>query len=89
MRTTLTLDDDISKLLEKQARADRVSFRQAVNNTLRAGLNMTVPKKNPPFRVKPFTLKFKPGIDLNTVNFNHLADDLADEELIKKHRASL
>lgn len=42
MRTTLTIDDDISKLLEKQVRKSGHSFKQVVNDTLRMGL--TVPK---------------------------------------------
>jgi hypothetical protein len=70
-------------LLEKQARADHVSFHQAVNNTLRAGLSMTVSKKNPPVTIRVHSSKLAPGINPN-VNFNHLADDLETAEFIKK-----
>jgi hypothetical protein len=70
-------------LLEKQARADHVSFHQAVNNTLRAGLSMTVSKKNPPFQVVPHSSEYMPGI--NPDKLNQLVDELEVEEFIKKH----
>ena len=38
MRTTLTLDDDVAVLLEKARRAKSQSFKQIVNEALRAGL---------------------------------------------------
>ena len=38
MRTTLTLDDDVAVLLEKARRAKGQSFKQIVNEALRAGL---------------------------------------------------
>jgi hypothetical protein len=38
MRTTLTLDDDVAVLLEKARRAKGLSFKQIVNEALRAGL---------------------------------------------------
>jgi hypothetical protein len=38
MRTTLTLDDDVAALLEKTRQAKGLSFKQVVNEALRAGL---------------------------------------------------
>ena len=38
MRTTLTLDDDVAVLLERTRRAKGLSFKQIVNQALRAGL---------------------------------------------------
>lgn len=38
MRTTLTLDEDVAALLEKTRRAKGLSFKQIVNEALRAGL---------------------------------------------------
>jgi hypothetical protein len=44
MRTTLTLDDDVAALLEKMRRANRLSFKQIVNEALRVGLRqLTTP----------------------------------------------
>jgi hypothetical protein len=38
MRTTLTLDDDIDKLLRELAERRGLSFKQVVNEALRAGV---------------------------------------------------
>lgn len=38
MRTTLTLDADVRSLLERRVRERGVSFKEAVNDALRAGL---------------------------------------------------
>lgn len=38
MRTTLTLDDDVSALLERLVRNGKRSFKEVVNDALREGL---------------------------------------------------
>jgi hypothetical protein len=38
MRTTLTLDDDVAKLLERVRRQRRTTLKQVVNEALREGL---------------------------------------------------
>ena len=44
MRTTLSLDPDVAILLEKVRKTRRLSFKQAVNEALRAGLTqLTAP----------------------------------------------
>jgi len=51
VRTTLTLDEDVSTLLKKEVRRTGEPFKQAVNRYLRAGLsNQTQSKK--PFKVR-------------------------------------
>jgi hypothetical protein len=54
MRTTLTLDDDVAVLLEKTRRAKGVSFKQIVNEALRAGLSqLTTPgQRRPRFKTR-------------------------------------
>jgi hypothetical protein len=56
VRTTLTLDDDVAHLLEREIHRRRISFKQAVNHFLRLGL--TAAKKTSPrrFQVKPRAL---------------------------------
>lgn len=39
MRTTLTLDDDVSARLAREQRKRKVPFKQVVNDLLRAGLD--------------------------------------------------
>jgi len=41
MRTTLTLDDDVAALLEKTRQLKGLSFKQIVNEALRAGLTQS------------------------------------------------
>lgn len=38
VRTTLTLDDDVARLLERTRRARRIPLKQLVNEALREGL---------------------------------------------------
>jgi len=39
MRTTLTLDDDVARRLERLRRARSMSLKESVNDLLRAGLD--------------------------------------------------
>jgi hypothetical protein len=66
MRTTLTLDDDVSIQLERLRRARDLSFKELVNEALRRGLrDMNAPsKKREPFRTKAFHMG-KPLINLD------------------------
>jgi hypothetical protein len=41
MRTTLSLDDDVAVRLEREQRRRQASFKQVVNDLLRAGLDAT------------------------------------------------
>ena len=38
MRTTLTLDDDLAGLLKQRAREPGIPFKEAMNQTIRAGI---------------------------------------------------
>jgi ribbon-helix-helix CopG family protein len=56
MRTTLTLDEDVAAQLERLRRERDMSFKEAVNDTLRQGLRAAqMPAKaRRPFRMKTF-----------------------------------
>jgi hypothetical protein len=58
VRTTLTLDDDVAIRLERERRKRRVSFKDVVNEVLRAGLDaLAAPKRRSDrFRTKGFSL---------------------------------
>lgn len=62
-RTTVTIDDDLATKLAEEARKSGLTFREILNDVLRHGLS-SVPARPEPFRVKPRTLKLRPGLSL-------------------------
>ncbi len=82
MRTTLTLEPDVARLLKLRTQREKISFKRAVNDALRAGLSRDSSKPRVKFKVEPVALNFKPGIDLNKLN--QLVDELEVEEARKK-----
>jgi len=55
VRTTLTLDDDVAALLEKENHRANEPMKQTVNRVLRSGLTVAAnPPKPKRFVVKPF-----------------------------------
>ena len=84
MRTTITLDDHIAKALKHAAHRSGKSFKQVVNEALRAGLaGGEAPGKPRRYRIKPAALGGAlPGMDLTQAL--RLADALEDQELARK-----
>lgn len=66
MRTTLTLDDDVTVQLERLRRARNASLKQLVNEALRRGLQemSAPPKKRKKFRTRTSHMG-KPLINLD------------------------
>ncbi|MFZ3263711.1 MAG: hypothetical protein WA172_06900 [Terriglobales bacterium] len=60
MRTTLTLDDDVASLLNKEVRRSGESLKQVVNRFLRLGLTASKQPARKPFRIKPLDLGLPP-----------------------------
>ena len=56
MRTTVTLDNDVAALLNKEMRKTGEPFKQVVNRAIRLGLNGPKQPARKPFKVKPFNL---------------------------------
>ena len=86
MRTTLTLDDDIARILKRRARELDRPFKEVVNATLRNGLakeDLPVASKPAP-KVVPRNLGLKAGIDPDKLN--QLVDELEVEEFAMKYR---
>jgi hypothetical protein len=80
MRTTVTLDPDTAAIVQQVMRERGISFKQAVNDAIRAGL---LPTAREPFRTETADL----GVP--TVNLDRalaLAGELEDEELLRKTR---
>ncbi len=69
MRTTLTLDDDVTVQLERLRRARDASLKDIVNEALRRGLRdmSAPPKKRKAFRTRAFHLG-KPLINIDNVS---------------------
>jgi hypothetical protein len=83
MRTTLTLDPDVAKLLEEETRRQRKTFKQVVNEAIRRGLAPAMRrKKAPPYRVEPHCARLAPGLDRGALN--RLADELETDAVVGK-----
>lgn len=82
MRTTVTLDDDVVAALQAVMRERGVSFKEALNELVRAGLAVAQAPARP-YRLVPSKLGVRPGIDLDRAN--RLAGELEDAELIRKY----
>ena len=81
MRTTVTLDDDTAALLQRRMREQGISFKEALNQAIRAGLNSGGEPRA--FRTRTHAM----GVP--TVNLDQalrLAGDIEDEELVRKSR---
>jgi hypothetical protein len=81
MRTTVTLDPDVEAKLKATMRERGVSFKAALNDALRAGLSGCPPVARR-YRMPTGKLGVRPGIDLDKAL--RLADELEDEEIIRK-----
>lgn len=81
MRTTVTLDPDLATRLRDLARQRRISFKAAINSTLRAGLDAE-PNRSKAYREKPRDLGVLPGIDLTKAL--RLAATLEDDVTIRE-----
>lgn len=78
----MTLDADVVAGIRRVEAERGVSFEQALNDTIRAGLSaLTVPPSEP-YRVDSFSAEIRPGVDLRAVN--RLLADVEDEELVRK-----
>ena len=80
MRTTLTLDDDVARLIEDQVHRTRTSVKQVINDAIRAAL-APKPVRSAPYRVRVHHAELAPGLDL--AGFNKLADELEDEAIMR------
>ncbi|MFY9343105.1 MAG: CopG family transcriptional regulator [Planctomycetota bacterium] len=85
MRTTLTLDPDVVRLLEAAAHRLRLSFKELVNDALRRALAPRGKQSGSKrYRVRPHAGKLRPGLD--RARLNSLADELEDQTVLAKHR---
>ena len=83
MRTTLTIDPDVERLLKHEIRRTQRSLKAVVNDALRRGLGMQgKPPRPSRYKVKPYAFDFKPGVDVERLN--QLVDELEVDELARR-----
>jgi hypothetical protein len=81
MRTTLTLDDNLAKAVEKFQKKKNMSLKECVNHLLQAGLQaVEKTSSQSPYEGPVFDSELQPGIDPNRMN--QLADELECEEAV-------
>ena len=77
----MSIDADIAAKLRRIARERGVSFKDALNATLRAGIGSDSGAARP-YRLRVRALKLRPGIDLDRAL--RMATTLEDEEIVRK-----
>jgi hypothetical protein len=79
MRTTVTLDPDVSERIRERMRDSQLGFKEVVNQALRAGLRSREPGIGAqPFIVEPHPCGLKAGVDPDKLN--QLVDELAVDD---------
>lgn len=81
MRTTVTLDEDVAAALHAAARERGLSFKEALNSAVRAGL-AGGDRASVSYRVPARALGLRQGVNLDKAL--DLAGELEDEETVRK-----
>jgi hypothetical protein len=81
MRTTVTLEPDVEAQLRTVMRERGVSFKTALNDAVRSGLDHSSrePKR---YRMPTAPMGLQPGVDIDKAL--RLAGELEDDEIIRK-----
>ncbi|HEY6474972.1 MAG TPA: antitoxin [Polyangia bacterium] len=83
MRTTLTLDADVTRMLADEVHRQRRPLKQVVNDALRRGLGPHLAEADVPvYRTVPHRAKLRPGFDPGALN--RLADEAEDDALVAR-----
>ncbi len=85
MRTTVTIDPDVEKLLRRAMRELGEPFKQVLNDAVREGLHVISGRRTleKPYRQPVFAMG-EPQIDLTKASA--LAGELEDQDIIAKMR---
>jgi hypothetical protein len=84
MRTTVTLDPDVQRLLDEAQHRSKRPFKQVLNDAVRVGLGRRAAPA-PAFEQRTFSLG-RTKVDLTKAGA--LAAELEDGEAVAKHRAT-
>ena len=82
MRTTVTLDPDVERLVRDAMRERGISFKEALNDAARAGLQREKRPRRSRFVQRTFRLGTGEGIRWDKAL--GLADSMEDEEISRK-----
>jgi hypothetical protein len=81
MRTTLTLDPDVARMIADEAHRSRKPVKQVVNDAIRRGLRPArTPAARRRYRVRPHAARLRAGLD--AVRLNALVDELEDRSRV-------
>jgi len=81
VRTTVTLDPDVERLIRKRMKERGISFKQALNDAARRGL---APEKGRPRRFVQRSFRMGGSQELRWDKALALADAMEDEEVSRK-----
>ena len=83
MRTTIDLDDALLQRLRDTAHREGVPFKALLHRVILRGLELPQPEPQVTYRTPSLSMgQVREGIDL--VKARWIADDLEDEEIIRK-----
>jgi hypothetical protein len=82
MRTTVTLDPDVERILKASMRERGVSFKQAINEAIRNGLTKSTVRPKRRFRQKTYSLGAEQHFRWDRALV--VADAIEDEEILRK-----
>ncbi|HEX7244213.1 MAG TPA: CopG family transcriptional regulator [Solirubrobacterales bacterium] len=82
MRTTVTLDPDVAAKLKEETRKRGISFKEALNSSVRRGLERGEAKPGTYRLPPPHRMGARPGVNLDKAL--QLAGELEDEEILRK-----
>jgi len=85
MRTTLTLEDDVARLVREAAHRERRSTKEVVNAAIRRALSPSgVGRKQLVYKVVTHPTKLLPGLD--PAKMNQLVDEIEVESFAEGRR---
>ena len=82
MRTTVTLDPDVEQMLKRAMRERGISFKQALNEAVRAGLSNAGGRRRRKFVQKTVSLGAEQYFNWDKAT--SIAAELEDQEYIRK-----
>lgn len=81
MRTTVTLEPDVERMLREAMHGSRSSFKETLNQAVRRGLGGKFRAGEAPFRVDSKAMGLRAGVD--PASFNQLCDDLEADAFLE------